>query len=728
VHSHYSFLDGASSPETLARRAAELGQDTLALTDWSGVYGAVEFDHACRRAGIRPLHGAEIALTDGRHLTLLVKNNEGWRSLCRLLTAAQLAGHKGHAPVTPDLLAAHTSGLLCLTGCRHGALAAPLLAGAEATAWRTARWLRKLYGDDLWVELPRNDHPDDRLLTHRLAYLADRLSLGIVATANVHYAVPAEGPLADVLACIKTGTTLEAARQLRPNHCYHLADAGEMAARFADLPAAITNTTLVASRCVFALDFGRHVFPALSMPPRPDGGVPTPDEQLRALCNAGLTTRYAAGDLALWRQAVAQLDHELAVIAHLGLVGYFLVVHDVVRFACERGIPCQGRGSAAGSVVAYTLGISRVEPLTNRLLFERFLSAERGSLPDIDIDFGHARREEVIQYLYHTYGAAHVGMACTVQTYHHKGAVRDVGKALGIPPPTLAAITRRVRQRLDETLAQAVAAAVGAAALASPLWQHFIALSEQLVGTPRHLGIHNGYLDTVFVSHCLDASGARCIVVCGERGGASGPSASGGGQSAGCRPVGHIGGRVVRAHLPDAARACSGSGAYGDPPSPPRVAGTRRKRPRPSGAARSSSFSRASACTRCASVFSPARNSCTSRWCCCRSAASSRLRAAFSSRTVRAGSSAARRSSTRCRNSASTSAARLAVARETPASRARVVTSSSPSLRSGAPASRRSIAARRAACFSSLTFIRLPPDGGDDRVHPCDLIRQRCLL
>jgi error-prone DNA polymerase len=279
-----------------------------------------------------------------------------------------------------------------------------------------ACWLRDRFGDDLWVELPRNDHPDGRVLTHRLARLADDLSLGIVASANVHYATPEEGPLADVLACIKAGTTLEAARHLRSNHCYYLADAEEMAVRFADLPAAVTNTTLVAGRCRFTLAFERHVFPAVPLPPRPDGRVPTPNEQLRALGQAGLTARYAAGDPALWHQALAQLEHELAAIARLGLAGYFLVVHDVVRFAQARGIPYQGRGSAAGSVVAYTLGISRVEPLTNRLLFERFLSAERGSLPDIDLDLGHARREEVIQYLYQRYGAAQVGMASII--YH----------------------------------------------------------------------------------------------------------------------------------------------------------------------------------------------------------------------------------------------------------------------------------------------------------------------
>ena len=486
-HSHYSFLDGASSPEALARRAADLGQPALALTDWHGLYGAISFDRACRAVGVRPIHGAEIALVDGRHLTLLVKDASGWRSLCRLLTAAQLAGSKGHAPVAPELLAAHTAGLLCLTGCRHGALAAPLLADDEDRARRSARWLRECFGDDLWVELPRNDRADDRALTHRLARLADRLSVGTVASANVHYATPQDGPLADVLACIRAGTTLEAARGLRPNHRHHLAGGAEMAGRFADRPEAVANTSLVAARCTFVLDFGPHHFPSI---PVPRGR--TPDDHLLALCRAGVTDRYAAGDPAAWHRAVAQLDHELAVIGKLGLAPYFLLVADVVRFARAEGVPCQGRGSAAGSVASYTLGISRVDPLAHRLLFERFLSEERASLPDIDIDFGHLGREAVIQYLYRTYGEAHVGMACTVQTYHRKGAVRDVGKVLGIPSPTLDAVATRVRRSLDDTLAGAVVAVAGEAALASPPWGYFVALCEQLVGTPRHLGIHNG--------------------------------------------------------------------------------------------------------------------------------------------------------------------------------------------------------------------------------------------
>lgn len=499
AHSYYSFLDGASSPDALARRAADLGQPALALTDWHGLYGAIEHRHACACVGIRPIFGAEIALhphddDDGPpgHLTLLVRDVDGWRSLCRLLTAAQLAGSKGQPWATPGLLAANIEGLICLSGCRHGTVAAPLLAGDEDAALRAARWLLECFGDNLWIELPLNEREDDLVLARRLARVAARLGCGTVATANVHYADPADAPLADTLACIRAGTTLDAARQLRPNDRYHLAGAAEMRDRCPDVPEAIDNAALIAGQCTFALDFGRHVFPAAPVPPRPDGATPTPDEHLRSLCRTALTDRYGGGDLALWRGAARQLDRELAVIAKLDLAGFFLLVHEVVSFAKRNGIPCQGRGSAAGSVVSHTLGISRVEPLSNRLLFERFLSAERGSLPDIDIDFGHARREEVIQHIYWTHGAQHVGMACTMQTYHLRGAVRDVGKVLAIPSDTLEAIAKRVRQRLDDSLQQSVAAVVGEEVACVGRWAWFVVLCERLVGTPRHLGIHNG--------------------------------------------------------------------------------------------------------------------------------------------------------------------------------------------------------------------------------------------
>ncbi|MFN8515179.1 MAG: PHP domain-containing protein [Chloroflexia bacterium] len=242
VHSYYSFLDGASSPDALARRAADLGQPALALTDWHGLYGAIEHRDACARVGVRPIFGAEIALhphvdDDGPpgHLTLLARDADGWRSLCRLLTAAQLAGSKGQAWATPALLVANTAGLTCLTGCRRRRRRRPLLTGDEDGALKAARWLLECFGDSLWIELPLNEREDDLVLARRLACIAARICRGTVATANVHYADPID-PLADTLACIRAGTTLDSARHLRPNDRYHLAGAAEMRDRCPDFP------------------------------------------------------------------------------------------------------------------------------------------------------------------------------------------------------------------------------------------------------------------------------------------------------------------------------------------------------------------------------------------------------------------------------------------------------------------------------------------------------------
>ncbi|HET8626408.1 MAG TPA: DNA polymerase III subunit alpha, partial [Thermomicrobiales bacterium] len=395
---------------------------------------------------------------------------------------------KGHAPVDRALLARHRRGLVCLTGCRHGALAAPLLAGDEEVARANARRLLGLFKGDLVVEIPRNRVAGEGPLGRRLAALADDLGVPYVATANVHYVAAADGAVADVLACIKAGTTLEAARHLRPNHHFDLASEAAMAARCADLPRAVANTALVAARCAYPLAFGRHVFPSVDLPPGR-----TADAHLRGLCRAGLTARYAAGDPDLWRAAVARLDAELAVIARLGYARYFLFVRAVVAYARARGIRCQGRGSAAGSLVAYCLGIGRVEPIANRLLFARFLSAERATPPDIDVDFMHGGRDEVLAWIYDRWGAGdRVAMACTYQCYHERGAARDVGKALGIPLPALAALGRRLRRGQDASLAAAVEAVADAGAARRAPWSTLLALVPRLVGLPRHLGLHNG--------------------------------------------------------------------------------------------------------------------------------------------------------------------------------------------------------------------------------------------
>ncbi|MEW5956273.1 MAG: error-prone DNA polymerase [Chloroflexota bacterium] len=467
-HSYFSLLDGASSPEELVARAAELGMPTLALTDHDGVYGAVRFAEAAQAAGIRPLFGAELSLSDGHHLTLLVENQAGWANLCRLISQARHNARKGAAALPPTALEGHTAGLIALSGCSGGEVPAALLRRDQAAALTAGCRYRDLFGPDrFWLELQHHLRPEAGRLVAELVELAEQLGLGYVATNNVHYATRAGCRLQDILVCIRHQTTLDQAGPLlRPNSEYYLKSARQLAPLFAVYPKALSNSYRIAERCQFELRYGLQTLPQFLTP----AGLSTGD-YLRQLCQAAYQTHYPQ----LPERAQAQLSHELAVIEQAGLSNYFLIVWDLVRFAQENNIRGQGRGSAANSLVAYLLGLSPIDPLTHNLVFERFLSGERQGGPDIDLDFETQRREEVIQYVYQKYGPEHTAMACTFVTFRRRSALRDIGKVLGLPPEVLAAAAQALEtDERPEPLAE------------------LLDLCRQLQGCPRHLGIHAG--------------------------------------------------------------------------------------------------------------------------------------------------------------------------------------------------------------------------------------------
>jgi error-prone DNA polymerase len=523
-HSYFSLLDGASSPEALVDRAATLGYPALALTDHEGLYSAVRFWRAARERGLKPIIGAEVTLADacpelvlsaaegrsqrGSHLTLLAETQRGYAHLCRLISAGQLAGQKGQPHLTLETLAEHAGGLLCLSGCRQGGVASALLAKDEERARQAAGQLREIFGPDrFWIELQRHYLPTDARLTAALVSLARRLGVGVVATNNVHYAERSGQRLHDVLTCVRHRTTLPEALAgglLHPNSERFLKCPQEMAALFADLPQALHNTRHIAERCAVSLDFTAQRLPDF---PVPEGH--TPESTLRALCEAGLRRKLDP----VTPQARAQLAHELAVIEEAGLAGYFLVVWDIVRFARAQGIRCQGRGSAANSLVAYLLDITPVDPLRHHLLFERFLSEDSHTMPDIDVDFAADRREEVIQYVYERYGEEHVGIVCNVVTYRARSALRDAAKALAFPPD----VVDRAAKALDpstalrpfdraqdklcsgqgsgrSTRSTAQAAEELPSDPSDPFlpWRVLAELLRQMEGVPRHLSIHVG--------------------------------------------------------------------------------------------------------------------------------------------------------------------------------------------------------------------------------------------
>jgi error-prone DNA polymerase len=503
-HSSFSLLDGASHPEGLIARAAGLGMEALALTDHDAVYGIPRFVRAAQAHGVRPILGAELTLVGGHHLTLLVENETGWANLCRLIGLARHNAPKGEAALPPEQLAGHTAGLIALSGCRKGEVAAALLAKDREAALAAARRYRNLFGPGrFWIELQHHLLTDDDALLDGLAGLARHLGIGCVVTNDVHYATRAGRRLQDVLVCIRHLTNLErAGGLLRPNSEFYLKPAWRLAPLFAAYPEALANTARIAERCRFELRYGLQDLPRFPALPGLDATA-----YLARLCREAVPARYPDPPSRLEEQ----LAHELAAIAWAGLANYFLIVWDIVRFARESGIRCQGRGSAANSLVAYLLGITPIDPLRHDLVFERFLSGQEGIVPDIDIDFQADRREEVIQYVYERYGVEHAAMACTLVTFRSRSAWRDVGRALGLPPELVSravealgeAPTTDGRERslpVGPPTAEDKAAVGGQSSAVpngatlpdeDPLTT-FLDLCRQIEGFPRHLGIHNG--------------------------------------------------------------------------------------------------------------------------------------------------------------------------------------------------------------------------------------------
>jgi len=480
----FSFLHGASLPEDLVDRAAAFGYDTIAIGDRDGLYGAPRTFKAASAAGLRALVGADIAISGGR-LYLLAVDRQGYRNLCRLITTGKLRAPKGECRLGWDDLAEHTAGLIALaTGGTDGALGACDGPAARATLER----LQALFGGTcLYVEIQRHLDREQERLNRRLIDLARVTGLPLVATNGVRHAMAEDHRLLDVFTCIRAKRTLDTAgRWLLKNAERHLKPAAEMQALFRDLPEAVANTRRIAERCIFTLADLDYRFPAFPLPP----GT-TAIGYLRMLTEAGARARYGT----LTPRIRAQLEHELTVVERLDLAGYFLIVWEIVEFCQQRGILVQGRGSAANSAVCYVLGITAVDPIGMELLFERFLSEERGEWPDIDLDLPSGeRRERVIQHVYARYGSHGTAMTANVVTYRARSAIREVGKVLGFgfeQVDRLATLlgTFEFRDEQDDITRQLRASGLDPAA---PRVRLFVDLVRRIQNVPRHLGQHSG--------------------------------------------------------------------------------------------------------------------------------------------------------------------------------------------------------------------------------------------
>jgi error-prone DNA polymerase len=496
-HSAFSFLDAASLPDELVPTALELGYDALALTDHNTVSGSMEFAVSARALGLRPIHGAELDLDDGRHLTLLVESAAGWSNLCRILTHAHSHTRDGRpgAPATPAHVPLQTvldnaDGLVCLSGCA--------LRGIHDEP--TLKRLRNAFGSDRFrIELQRPFLRDDRARNRKLATLAKRLQIPTIATGNVHAHARARAPLQDAFVAIRLHSTLDASEpERRGNFSHVLAAPSAMAARFPEYPEAVAETERLADRLRFDLhsDLG-YRYPGAE------------DEQamrkLASLCDARLQDRYGSAS-----EPRARLTEELRIIEKLGLPGFFLLHHELLELAREvaaevRGSdaarallpPGRGRGSSVSSIVCYLTGLSHVDPIANELLIGRFLNEELTSLPDIDLDFPRDIREVLIPRVHERYGHDRSALVAAFPTYRARGAIRELGKALGLPPGEIERVARGSEgwsaKNVDQDIESVFGGKHGDRPEARPSrWQWLARLAAEAHGLPRHLSQHSG--------------------------------------------------------------------------------------------------------------------------------------------------------------------------------------------------------------------------------------------
>uniref|UniRef100_UPI000FDB6EAA DNA polymerase III subunit alpha n=1 Tax=Paenibacillus xylaniclasticus TaxID=588083 RepID=UPI000FDB6EAA len=500
VHSEYSLLDGAARIRELAERAAELGMDALALTDHGVMYGAIPFYKACRDNGIRPIIGCEVYITAGSrldkgsrkenpiyHLILLAKNETGYRNLMKLVTIGQLEGFHYKPRIDMEALAEYAEGLVCLSSCLGGEVPQHLLHGRPDEAKAAALRYKSIFGDDYYIELQDHGLIEQKKVMPELIALAREIGVKLAATNDAHYLHPEDAAMQDVLICIGTGKTVDDEDRMKiATDQLYLKSGEEMAALFRHVPEAIANTAEIADKCQLELTLGRAALPTFR--PVPSGMSST--AYLAELCKDGLEARYGGMPSEEARQ---RLEYELAVIERMGYSDYFLIVWDFIRFAHERGIRTgPGRGSSAGSLVAYVLRITDVDPLKYKLLFERFLNPERISMPDIDIDFNDERRDEVIAYVSAKYGEEHVAQIITFGTMAARAAVRDVGRAMNVPFGEVDRAAKLIPNQLGITLEEALRTTpeLRDACERQPRTDALLKMAMKVEGMPRHASTH----------------------------------------------------------------------------------------------------------------------------------------------------------------------------------------------------------------------------------------------
>lgn len=498
VHTQYSLLDGAARIDELVARAKALGQDALAVTDHGVMYGVIDFYKACRKAGVKPILGMEAYVAprsmrdregaqdrEYAHLILLAKDETGYRNLMLLSSEAFIHGFYYKPRIDYDLLEAHAEGLVCLSACLAGDIPQALLHGRYDDAKRLGERLHRMFGDDFYIELQNHGLPEQQRILPGLRKLAAELGVKTVATNDVHYVAREDAEAQDVLLCIQTQRFVDEPNRMRMEaEEFFLKSGDEMAAALPDDAGALATTREIADKCNVEIAFGVRRLPQYTAPDGQDN-----EAYLRRLCAEGMAQKLGGGDAA----AQERLDYELGVITRMGFVDYYLIVWDFIHFAKTHGIVVgPGRGSGAGSLVAYCMGITDVNPLKYGLLFERFLNPERVSMPDFDVDFCYERRQEVIDYVSQKYGEGHVAQIITFGTMAARAVLRDVGRVLRVPYADVDRLAKLVPAVLNMTLSQALQLSPELRALHEndETMRKVIDLSLKLEGLPRHSSTH----------------------------------------------------------------------------------------------------------------------------------------------------------------------------------------------------------------------------------------------
>ncbi|MEZ6080039.1 MAG: DNA polymerase III subunit alpha [Pirellulaceae bacterium] len=513
-HSHYSLLDGASSIGKLIDRAKSHGMNALALTDHGNLHGALEFYKKAKTAGINPIIGYEAYVapesrfTRGNassskeaayHLTLLAKNRVGFKNLIKLASKASLEGFYFKPRIDRELLAELSEGIICLSGCVSSEFSRAVLNNqdtekSEKEAIEIAQWFHGVFGERYFIEVMNNNLEIQRSQLEGAVRIANKIGLPIVATSDAHYADREDAEIQDVLLCINTGKfRTDTARMKMEGNQFYLRSPEEMYASFPGLEDAVARSQEIANTVEIDLELGKRHFPVYPLPPEKKD----PDDYLREVCVAGLKDRYAGNEEMLpggelSEVAQARLDRELGVIQRLGFANYFLIVWDFVRHSRERGVPNTARGSGVGALVCYATYLSHVCPIKYDLLFERFLDENRLEAPDIDIDFCKDRRAEIIQYVRDKYGEENVAQIGTFGTMAAKAAIKDVGRALGIPLMRVNQITEMVPDELKITIKKAIDKNIELKATyeGDSEARELLDIAMKLEGNARNVGTH----------------------------------------------------------------------------------------------------------------------------------------------------------------------------------------------------------------------------------------------